>query len=158
MKPDHGQVIFPEKQTLYIFFASRKMYWTDWGANPKIEQAEMDGSARQTIVTGNLAWPSGLTIDQATNRLFWADAKLDKIEASDLTGGNRQLIVSSSADIHPYGLVVHEDMLYWTDWNTKSISRFNLSSGIQEEIVNGLQKPTDIHVFDPSLIFSGTSI
>ena len=118
----------------------------------------MDGSARQTIVTGNLAWPSGLTIDQATNRLFWADAKLDKIEASDLTGGNRQLIVPSSANIHPYGLAVHEDILYWTDWNTKSISHFNLSSGIKEDIVNGLQKPTDILVFDPSLIFSGTSI
>lgn len=80
------------------------MYWTDWGVNPKIEQAAMDGSARQTIVTGNLAWPNGLTIDQANNRLFWADAKLDKIESSDLTGGNRQLILSSSTDIHPYGL------------------------------------------------------
>ena len=134
------------------------MYWTDWGANPKIEQAEMDGSARQTIVTGNMAWPNGLTIDQATNRLFWADAKLDKIESSDLTGGNRQLIMSSSTDVHPYGLTVHQGMLYWTDWNTKSISRFNLSSGTKDEIVNGLKKPMDIHVFDPSLIFSGTSI
>lgn len=134
------------------------MYWTDWGANPKIEKAEMDGSARQTIVTGNLVWPNGLTIDQATNRLFWADAKLNKIESSDLTGGNRQLVMSSAADIHPYGLTVHQGMLYWTDWNTKSISRFNLSSGNEEEIVRGLQKPMDIHVFDPSLIFSGSSI
>ena len=138
--------------------ASSKMYWTDWGANPKIEQAEMDGSARQTIVTGNLVWPNGLTIDQATNRLFWADAKLDKIESLDLRGGTRQLIMSSSTNIHPYGLTIDQDMLYWTDWNTKSISRFNLSSGIKEEIVSGLQKPMDIHVFDPSLTFSGTSI
>ena len=134
------------------------MYWTDWGANPKIEQAEMDGSARQAIVTGNMAWPNGLTIDQATNRLFWADAKLDKIESSDLTGGNRQRIMSSSTDVHPYGLTVHQGTIYWTDWNTKSISRFNLSSGTKDEIVNGLKKPMDIHVFDPSLIFSGTLI
>lgn len=133
------------------------MYWTDWGVNPKIEQAAMDGSARQTIVTGNLAWPNGLTIDQANNRLFWADAKLDKIESSDLTGGNRQLILSSSTDIHPYGLALHQGTLYWTDWRTKSISRFNLSSGTEEEIVRGLQKPMGIHVFDPSLVFSGTS-
>ena len=137
--------------------ASSKMYWTDWGANPKIEQADMDGSARQTIVTGNLAWPNGLTIDQATNRLFWADARLDKIESSDLMGGDRQVTMSSPTDIHPFGLTVHQDMLYWTDWNTKSISRYNLSSRIAEEIVSGLQKPMDIHVFDPSLIFSGTS-
>ncbi|KAL9960422.1 hypothetical protein ACROYT_G033877 [Oculina patagonica] len=131
------------------------MYWTDWGASPKIEQAEMDGSARRAIVTGNLAWPNGLTIDQATNRLFWADAKLDKIEVSNLNGGNRQLVLSSAANIHPYGLAVYQNVLYWTDWNSKSISRYNLSTGTQDMIVTGLQQPMDIHVFDPSLIFSG---
>lgn len=134
------------------------MYWTDWGANPKIEKAGMDGSARGAIVTGNLTWPNGLTIDQATNRLFWADAKLDTIEVSDLNGGNRQLIMSSAANIHPYGLAVYQNMLYWTDWNNKGILRFNLSSGTQEMIITGLQQPMDIHVFDPSLIFSGTKL
>ena len=132
------------------------MYWADWGTNPKIEQAGMDGSARRAIVTGNLVWPNGLTIDRVTNRLFWTDAKLDKIEASDLNGGNRRLIMLSAANIHPYGLAVYLDMLYWTDWNTKSISRFNLSSVNREIIVNGLQKPMDIHIVDPTLISSGT--
>ena len=139
----------------FRWVAFSMMYWTDWGANPKIEQAGMDGSARRTIVTGSLVWPNGLTIHQATNRVFWADAKLDKIEVSDLDGGNRQLIMSSAANIHPYGLAVYQDMLYWTDWNTKSVSRFNLSSGNQEIVINGLQKPMDIHVFDPALTFSG---
>ena len=134
------------------------MYWTDWGVNPKIEQAEMDGSARRIIVTGNLAWPFGLTIDQATNRLFWTDAQLDKIEMSNLNGGNRQLIMSSAANILPCGLAVYQNMLYWTDWNYKSISRYNLSSGKQDIVVTGLKKPMDIHVFDPSLIFSGTTL
>ena len=134
------------------------MYWTNWGSNPKIEQAGMDGSARQAIVTGNLIWPNGLTIDRKTNRLFWSDAKLDKIEVLDLNGGQRQLVMSSVANIHPYGLAVYQDMLYWTDWNSKSMSRFNLSSGHQQMIVKGLQKPMDIHVFDPSLRFSGTKV
>ena len=138
-----------------VFDAFSMMYWTDWGASPKIEQAEMDGSARRAIVAGNLAWPNGLTIDQTTNRLFWADAKLDKIEASDLTGGNRQLILSSGNNIHPFGLVAYKNVLYWTDWNNKSVSSFNLTSGNQDVIVTGLQLPTDIHVFDPSLVFSG---
>jgi len=135
------------------------MFWTDWGANPKIEQAEMDGSARRTIVTGNLGWPNGLTYDHVTNHLFWADARLDVIEELDLNGGeerSRRLIMSHASDIHPYGLAKYQDMLYWTDWNTKSISRFNLSSRKQETIIYGLKKPMDIHVFDPSLIFSGS--
>ena len=131
------------------------MYWTDWGSNPKIEKAQMDGSGRRIIVTANLVLPNGLTIHQATNRLFWADAKLDKIEVSDLDGRNRHLVMSSVADIHPYGLAVDHDMLYWTDWNAKSISYYNLSSGNNDTLIDGLQQPMDIHVFDPALIFSG---
>lgn len=134
------------------------MFWTDWGTPPKIEQAEMDGSVRRAIVTEGLGWPNGLTYDQATNHLFWADAKLDKIEKLDLNGGerSRHLILSPAANIHPFGLTMYQDILYWTDWNTKSISRFNLTSRRQETIIYGLKQPMDIHVFDPSLIFSGT--
>ena len=134
------------------------MYWTDWGANPKIEKAEMDGTGRRSIVTGNLSWPNGLTIDQATNRLYWADAKLDTIEMSDLNGGNRQLILSSAAGIHPFGLAFYENVLYWTDWNKKSILRYNLTSGKQKTVVPDLQQPMDIHVYDPSLLYSGNLV
>jgi len=134
------------------------MYWTDSGAIPKIEQAEMDGSARRTIVTKNLGWPNGLTIDKLTNRLFWADAILDTIEVSDLNGRDRQLIMLSATNINPFGLAVYQDILYWTDRNTKSISSFNLSSAKQEMIVYGLKDPMDIHVFDPSMIYSGNMV
>lgn len=133
------------------------MYWTDWGANPKIEKAGMDGSGRQSIVTENLAWPNGLTIDQATKRLYWADAKLDKIETTDLNGGNRQLLLSSADQIHPFGLALYENVLYWTDWNKKSILRYNLTSAKHETVIPDLQKPMDIHVYDPSFSFSGNN-
>ena len=131
------------------------MYWTDWGSTPKIENAAMDGSSRRTIVTGNLAWPNGLTIDQTTNLLYWADAKLDKIEVSDLNGGNRRLIMSSSADIFPFGLTVYQGVLYWTDWIHKSISRYDLSSGKTDLIIKGLKRPMDIHLYDSSVKVSG---
>ncbi|CAH3164729.1 unnamed protein product [Pocillopora meandrina] len=131
------------------------MYWTDWGVNPKIEKAEMDGSGRQSIVTGNLAWPNGLTIDQATNRLYWVDAKLDTIEMTDLNGASRQVLLSSADQIHPFGLALYESMLYWTDWNKKSILRYNLTSAKHETVIPDLQQPMDIHVYDPSLSFTG---
>lgn len=132
------------------------MYWTDWGANPKVEKAEMDGSGRRSIIIGNLAWPHGLTLDQATDRLYWADAKLDTIEMSDLDGGNRQIVLSSSAGIHPYGLTIYQGIIYWTDWNTQSITSYNATSGETDVIISDLQQPMDIHVFDPSLMFSGS--
>ena len=131
------------------------MYWTDWGSNPKIENAAMDGSSRRTIVTGSLRWPNGLTIDRTTNLLYWADAKLDKIEVSNLNGGNRRVIKSSSANIHPFGLTVYNGMLYWTDWIRRSISRYDLSSGNTNVIITGLRKPMDIHLYDSSVKVSG---
>ena len=131
------------------------MYWTDWGSNPKIENAAMDGSSRRTIVTGSLRWPNGLTIDRTTNLLYWADAKLDKIEVSNLNGGNRRVIKSSSANIHPFGLTVYKGMLYWTDWIRRSISRYDLSSGNTNIIITGLRRPMDIHLYDSSVQVSG---
>ncbi|XP_067016159.1 low-density lipoprotein receptor-related protein 6-like [Acropora muricata] len=132
------------------------MYWTNWGSKPKIEQAAMDGSSRRSVITGNLGWPNGLTIDRSANLLYWADAKLDKIEVSDLTGANRRLVVSSAADIHPFGLTLYQDMLYWTDWNSQSISRLDLSNGNKEMIITGLKKPMDIHLHDSSVKISGS--
>ena len=131
------------------------MYWTDWGSNPKIEQAAMDGSSRRSVITGNLGWPNGLTIDRSTNCLYWADAKLDRIEVSDLMGANRRLIVSSAADIFPFGLTLYQGMLYWTDWNNQSISRLDLSNGHKEMVITGLKKPMDIHLYDSSVTISG---
>ena len=61
------------------------MFWTDWGTVPKIERADMNGHGQTTIVSGDLSWPNGLVIDEASQTLFWADAGLDKIETSDLT-------------------------------------------------------------------------
>ena len=39
----------------------RFLYWTDWGNEPKIEKAGLDGQYRETLVK-DLVWPNGLTI------------------------------------------------------------------------------------------------
>lgn len=38
------------------------MYWTDWGKEPKIERANLDGTNRQALIVQNIVWPNGLTI------------------------------------------------------------------------------------------------
>lgn len=50
------------------------MYWTDWGENAKLERAGMDGSDRTVLISNNLGWPNGLTVDKAGSQLLWADA------------------------------------------------------------------------------------
>jgi len=39
------------------------MFWSDWGEVPKIERAGLDGSHRAAIVSENVKWPNGLTLD-----------------------------------------------------------------------------------------------
>ena len=53
------------------------MFWTDWGKEPRIEKASMDGSGRIPIVRTNLGWPNGITIDKQSARIVWADAKIE---------------------------------------------------------------------------------
>ena len=56
------------------------MYWTDWGKQPKIERASLDGSDRTVLVNSHLGWPNGLALDYSAGKLYWGDAKTDKIE------------------------------------------------------------------------------
>lgn len=67
------------------------MYWTDWGANPKIERAGMDASSRMVIISSNLTWPNGLAIDYETRRLYWADAGMKTIEYGSFDGSGRRV-------------------------------------------------------------------
>jgi DNA-binding beta-propeller fold protein YncE len=98
------------------------MLWSDWGSPAKIEIANMDGTGRRDLVTGNgLIWPNGLAVDGHTNKLYWTDAKSDTIECIDLSGRNRAVLLRNLQ--HPFGLDVFEGHLYWTDWITKDIKR-----------------------------------
>lgn len=63
------------------------MYWTDWGQQPKIERANLDGTDRVVLVNTYLGWPNGLALDHSTGKLYWGDAKTDKIEV----GGPRTI-------------------------------------------------------------------
>lgn len=60
------------------------MYWTDWGEVPKIERADLDGTERVVMVNTSLGWPNGLALDYDERKLYWGDAKTDKIEVGDV--------------------------------------------------------------------------
>ena len=51
-----------------------------------------------------LGWPNGLTIDYAAYRIYWADAKLDRIETADFEGNNRQVLIHNIP--HPFGVAL----------------------------------------------------
>ena len=78
---------------MLVYFFSY-IYWTDWGHYPKIERAAMNGENRTNLVTTQLHWPNGLTIDHIYNTLYWADAYEDDIEVMHLETLERKVIIN----------------------------------------------------------------
>lgn len=137
-------------------FIFRYLFWTDWGEEPKIERAGMDGSlsTRTVIVDDNIFWPNGLTLDYKDWRVYWADAKYNYIHSCTYDGRDRKVVISKRSDEdpslpHPFALTMMDDFLYWTDWHTKAIHTCNKNTGIEGKVIlNEIHSPMDIHVFD----------
>ena len=72
--------------------SARFLFWSDWGARPRIERAGMDGSNRTTIITAKIYWPNGLTLDIPNQRIYFADSKLDYIDFCNYDGTGRQQV------------------------------------------------------------------
>uniref|UniRef100_A0A2S2P0K4 Low-density lipoprotein receptor-related protein 6 n=2 Tax=Schizaphis graminum TaxID=13262 RepID=A0A2S2P0K4_SCHGA len=128
------------------------MFWTDWGEVPKIERAGMNGdlSTRKVIVSDNIFWPNGLTIDFYTKHIYWVDGKLGFIDIMDYDGRNRKTILEKGIP-YPYGIALYQDRLYWTDWKTWSIHVVNRSGGgNSREIIHSNNVPMDIRVWNPA--------
>ncbi|XP_014362948.1 low-density lipoprotein receptor isoform X8 [Papilio machaon] len=129
------------------------MYWTDWGQNPKIERAGMDGSHRQTIVSYDVKWPNGLTLDLVRKRVYWVDAKMSTISSCNYDGTARRLILYSTDVLrHPFSITTFEDWVYWTDWDKTAVFRANKFNGKNVEAITSthtLQNPMVIHVYHP---------
>lgn len=78
----------------------RFMYWTDWGRQPKIERAWMDGQQRQTLVSEDLGWPTGLSIDYLNNdRIYWSDSKENIIESMRPDGTDRTVVLHGGKNL-----------------------------------------------------------
>lgn len=84
-----------------MYFFSSLMYWTDWGENPKIECANLDGQERRVLVNTSLGWPNGLALDLQEGKLYWGDAKTDKIEVSHLRWSTELLSAGGGTVLQP---------------------------------------------------------
>ncbi|KXJ20847.1 Prolow-density lipoprotein receptor-related protein 1 [Exaiptasia diaphana] len=103
-----------------VYPSTGYMFWTDWGESPKIERCGMNGDpkTRQAIVTTNLKWPFGLTMDHTIKKIFWCDQNLKKLESANLDGSQRRVILSKDAGF-PFAVDVFQEMLYVSNYVEK---------------------------------------
>ncbi|XP_047139272.1 low-density lipoprotein receptor-related protein 1 isoform X1 [Hydra vulgaris] len=126
------------------------MYWTDWGKKPYIKRASVNGLNPMAIIETNLGWPNGLTVDISESRIYWADARTDRIESADMNGRDRRTVIQNVP--HVFGVTLHGLYLYWTDWHTKSVKRADKLTGKNVRIFKDKldAQPMDIKVYSSS--------
>lgn len=105
------------------------VYWTNWNSNAaSIQRAYVTGYGLESIIKTDIRMPNALTIDYDNHKIYWADARLDKIERADYDGRHR-VVLTHSMPVHPFAMAVYGDMLYWTDWALSAVLRANKYSG-----------------------------
>lgn len=89
------------------------MYWSDWGINPRIERARLDGSEREIFLNTSIQAAYGMDIDYENNLLYWCDQRLNKIERVNLDTRERKVIMTNLTDC--VSLSVLGDYVYFAD-------------------------------------------
>ncbi|PAV62586.1 hypothetical protein WR25_26419 isoform C [Diploscapter pachys] len=121
------------------------MFWTDWGQNPKIERANMDGSDRTVIVDTKIYWPNTIALDFTTDRVYFADSKLDYIDFVSYDGtGRTQVLCSPKLVQHPHALAIFEDFVYYSDRRLQRLQ-------IYPKFPNGTTRTYPSHTFSKAL-------
>ena len=77
--------------------------------------------------------PNGLVIDYQSSLLYWIDAWFNEIKyvnfnASDSGTVERFTVLNP----RPFSVAFYNEMLYFSDFHSRSIERFNLTTGEHE--------------------------
>ncbi|KAJ8247101.1 hypothetical protein GJAV_G00258730 [Gymnothorax javanicus] len=91
------------------------MFWTQWGQTSCIGRAHLDGSEQVVLVNSGIAWPNGISIDYEENKLYWCDARTDKIERINLETGQNREVVLSATNVDLFSVTVFGTYIYWSD-------------------------------------------
>ena len=116
-------------RAIVIDSCQSQMYWTNWNHNhASIMRSPLSGAEVKKIITREIETPNGLTIDHRAQKLYWSDARLDKIERCNYDGTGRKIVVHDYPQ-HVFGLTVFGDHLYWTDWLLRAVVSANKYTG-----------------------------
>ncbi|CAB3232339.1 unnamed protein product [Arctia plantaginis] len=127
----------------------RRLYWTNWNeSHPSIQRAYTSGRALQTIVTTDILMPNGLALDHAAKHVYWADARLDKIERMHYDGSHRAVVTRASTE-HPFDLALAGDWVFWTDWLAHGVFRADKRAGGASALRRDVPRPMAVVAVTP---------
>lgn len=114
----------------------------------------MDGesTSRKILVSQNIIWPNGLTIDYSEDRIWWTDARFGMIESVDLNGGDRKVALRSSRARYTFGISLFQDSIFVAKrQGGRKILKVDKSGGKRSvTLLRYLYGPRGIVVYHPS--------
>lgn len=76
-----------------------------------------DGIDKLSVITKGIEKPEGLAIDWYTDKIYWADGELNRIEVATLNGKYQKLLFWTDLDQpRAIALVPSQKLIIWTDW------------------------------------------
>ncbi|XP_065167955.1 low-density lipoprotein receptor-related protein 1 [Atheta coriaria] len=106
-----------------------RIYWTNWNLHqPSIERAYLTGFQREVIISTGIKMPNAITLDHKAQKLYWSDARIDKIERCEYDGTGR-VILAKVTPQHSFALSVYGDYIFWTDWVLHAVLRADKLTG-----------------------------
>lgn len=106
-----------------------RIFWSNWNSHqPSIERVYFSGFGREVIIKTDIRMPNALTLDHKAQKLYWGDARIDKIERCEYDGSNR-VVLAKITPQHPFALAVYGDYIYWTDWMLHAVLRADKLTG-----------------------------
>jgi hypothetical protein len=82
-----------------------KMYWGTCGGLPGIRRANLDGTSAEPVIPGASVGglcASGIDVDAAGGKLYWADLNTPSIHRSNLDGTSGQTLVNTTIESPNY--------------------------------------------------------
>ncbi|VDI75100.1 Hypothetical predicted protein [Mytilus galloprovincialis] len=116
------------------------LFFSDWGTNQRIERCGLDGKDREDIVE-HVGLPFSLTID-----ILRSEIKSAKFDGSSI----KTVIKNSNYWPEVFGIAIHKDKVYWTNYKKGEILRTDkyASLGVEKVFVNSSQAPFGLVVYD----------
>ena len=71
-----------------------KMYWVNVSTNT-IQRANLDGTAIEDIVTGDIGFPAHVVVDPTGNKIYWPNYDGNKIQRANLDGSEVEDVIDA---------------------------------------------------------------
>ena len=122
---------------------SDKLYWTDslWGS---VYRSNMDGSATETLITGEGSNLSAIVLDTDNSRMYWSQ-RFGNIMSANLDGSAAGIFLAPQSQVMDFAIDFASNKIYWTDLDSK-IYRANLDGTNMSPFITGLAFPSGITI------------